>query len=130
MTNIVGELLADFFRPAPGGRHFPAADVYVEGGHKAVIKLAIAGYTKDNIEVKIERDLISVIGHGVVDDDDSNRKYYQKSLKTDGFTVNIPVSGRRWDLVNANASYENGILKIELGETEEEAKLNRLIEIK
>jgi len=103
---------------------FPPYNIRKGGEYNYVIEMALAGFSKDDIEVEVEDGLLTVRSIKENDENDSNiyrgisyRKFNRKFTLADDIVVN-------------DASLENGMLKIDLERIVPDAKKPRKITIK
>ena len=103
---------------------FPPYNIRKGGDYTYAIEMALAGFSKDDIEVEVEDGLLTVRSLKENDENDSNiyrgisyRKFNRKFTLADDIVVN-------------DASLENGMLKIDLERIVPDAKKPRKITIK
>ncbi len=103
---------------------FPPYNIRKGGEYNFVIEMALAGFSKDDIEVEVADGLLTVRSVKENDENDSNiyrgisyRKFDRKFTLADDIVVN-------------DASLENGMLKIDLERIVPEEKKPRKITIK
>ena len=103
---------------------FPPYNIHKGGDYNFAIEMALAGFSKDDIEIEIENGLLTVRSIKENDENDSNiyrgisyRKFNRKFTLADDIVVN-------------DASLENGMLKINLERIVPEEKKPRRIEVK
>jgi molecular chaperone IbpA len=103
---------------------FPPYNIRKEGDYSFVIELALAGFSKKDIEVEVADGLLTIRSVKENDENDSNiyrgisyRKFNRKFTLADDIVVN-------------DASLENGMLVISLERVIPEEKKPRKIEIK
>ena len=103
---------------------FPPYNIRKEGDYSFVIELALAGFSKKDIEVEVADGLLTIRSVKENDENDSNiyrgisyRKFNRKFTLADDIVVN-------------DASLENGMLVISLERVIPEDKKPRKIEIK
>ena len=102
---------------------FPPYNIRKEGDYSYVIEMALAGFGKEDIEVEVAENTLSVRSDKKNDDNDtvyrgiSYRRFDRKFTLADDIIVN-------------GASLENGMLTIELERVVPEEKKPRLIEVK
>ena len=103
---------------------FPPYNIRKGGDYTFIIEMALAGFSKEDIEVEVEDGLLTVRSIKENDENDSNiyrgisyRKFNRKFTLADDIVVN-------------NASLENGMLKIDLERIVPDAKKPRKITIK
>ncbi|MBD3329867.1 Hsp20 family protein [Candidatus Dojkabacteria bacterium] len=94
-------------------------DMYEEKDN-IVVKLKIAGFPKDKIDISIENGRLTVKGNveKESEEDNKDKKYYRKEIQVMSFTrsVDLPVS-----VISdkAKASFSDGMLEIVLPKSEE-----------
>ena len=91
-----------------------------DGDGRYTIELAVAGYTKDDIEVYAEDNSVVVEGKKL---NDPKRDYIHKGMSYKAFKRVFPLSK---NMTIEDATFENGVLSIHLTKSEE---LKKLIEI-
>jgi molecular chaperone IbpA len=103
---------------------FPPYNIRKGGDYTFVIEMALAGFSKEDIEVELEDGLLTVRSIKENDENDSDiyrgisyRKFNRKFTLSDDIVVN-------------DASLENGMLKIDLERIVPDAKKPRKITIK
>ena len=103
---------------------FPPYNIRKEGDYHYVIEMALAGFSKEDIEVEIAQGVLTIRSIKENDEDDgaihrgiSYRKFNRKFTLADDIVVN-------------DAKLENGLLSITLEQIIPEEKKPRLIEVK
>ena len=103
---------------------FPPYNIHKGGDYNFAIEMALAGFSKDDIEIEIAEGLLTVRSVKENDENDSNiyrgisyRKFNRKFTLADDIVVN-------------DASLENGMLNIDLERIVPEEKKPRLIPVK
>ena len=103
---------------------FPPYNIRKGGDYTFVIEMALAGFSKDDIEIEVAEGLLTVRSVKENDENDSNiyrgisyRKFNRKFTLADDIVVN-------------DASLENGMLNIDLERIVPEEKKPRLIPVK
>jgi molecular chaperone IbpA len=102
---------------------FPPYNIRKDGDLNHVIEMALAGFSKDDIEVEVAQGVLTIRSMKENTDDDSNvyrgisyRKFNRKFTLADDIVVN-------------NAKLENGLLTISLEQIIPEEKKPKLIKI-
>ena len=115
------DLLENDARPDDG---YPPFDIVREGEDHYRIELAVAGFAPRDIEVVAQQNQLTVTGRRNADKD--RGEYLHRGIATRAFE-------RRFQLADfievGNASFENGLLSIELKRVVPEAMKPRKIEI-
>ena len=103
---------------------FPPYNIRKGGDYTYAIEMALAGFSKDDIEIEVAEGLLTVRSIKENDENDSDiyrgisyRKFNRKFTLADDIVVN-------------DASLENGMLKIDLERIVPDAKKPRIIKIK
>jgi molecular chaperone IbpA len=96
-----------------------------EQGYK--IEVAVAGFTKDQLEVSIENDILSIDGKKKVEDVDNSKKYYYKGIAERSFSLKFRNSK---DSEVKDVKLENGILTISFKTKKAEEKKKNILAIK
>jgi len=103
---------------------FPPYNIRKGGDYTYAIEMALAGFSKDDIEIEVAEGLLTVRSIKENDENDSDiyrgisyRKFNRKFTLADDIVVN-------------DASLENGMLKIDLERIVPDAKKPRIIEVK
>ena len=104
---------------------FPPYNIQKGGDFTYTIEMALAGFSKDDIEVEVAENTLSV-------------RSDKKAEPEDEYTYHRGISYRRFDrkftladdIVVTGASLENGLLRIDLERIIPEEKKPRLIEVK
>jgi molecular chaperone IbpA len=103
---------------------FPPYNIRKGGDYTYTIEMALAGFSKDDIEIEVAEGLLAVRSVKENDENDSNiyrgisyRKFNRKFTLADDIVVN-------------DASLENGMLRIDLERIVPDAKKPRKITIK
>lgn len=95
----------------------PPLDIYEKKG-KVIVETSIAGIDPEKIDISIEDNVLTIKGKSEKKSEVEEKNYYRKEVKYGSFyrTVALPakVKGGK-----AEASYEDGVLKIEIPKTEE-----------
>lgn len=89
-----------------------------ETDDKVVVEMDLPGYDKDSISVTLEKNKL-VVEAKAEKKDDTDKKYYFKSSKKEEVHRSFKLPDTVSD--DVSASYENGVLRIEI-EKEEEKK--------
>tara|TARA_R110000824_G_scaffold181438_2_gene362196 strand:- start:383 stop:775 length:393 start_codon:yes stop_codon:yes gene_type:complete len=89
---------------------YPVADIFTNEEGNTVLEFALAGFDKNdlNVDVKPEKQTITVSALAENGEDNSRR------IARRSFTKTYVNYDNNLDLANAAASYENGLLTIEI----------------
>jgi molecular chaperone IbpA len=102
---------------------FPPYDIVRKGEATYLIRLAIAGFSKDEVNVIAKQNLLTVSGQRKAEE---KRQYLHEGISARSFERQFSLA----DHVEVRgASYENGILEIELHQDVPEAAKPRRIAI-
>ena len=103
---------------------FPPYNIRKGGDYNFVIEMALAGFSKKDIEIEVKEGLLTV--RSIKENDENDAPIY-KGISYRKFTRNFTLAD---DIVVNDASLENGMLKIDLERIVPEEKKPRLITIK
>lgn len=105
-------------------QHYPPHNIIKVNDYKYIVQFALAGFTKDEIELTVEDGKLIVKGNKK--EPAANFEYLHKGIGTRAFTKSIPLI----DTIEIeNAVYQDGILHIELLNKIPEHKKPKKIEI-
>lgn len=107
----------------PTATNYPPYDIVKTGDYTYAIALAIAGFSKDSVEVKYEDGTLTVSGKKESSADD-NTLY--RGIATRTFSRRFSLSD---DTIVTGANLKNGLLTVELEKIVPEEKKARLIPI-
>lgn len=109
--------LLDSFLGGPFTSKDISVDVWEEGD-TFHIKMALPGVDKDDVQIEVTDESITVKGHTKKEEkSDKDKKYYYKTLETSfEQTFNLPG---KVDADKAEASYKDGILTLSLPKSED-----------
>ena len=122
----VNSLMDDFFRtPSLLDEFFNsqlstasvAADVWEEND-EIMISMALPGVKKDDVEIEINADRVTIKGHTKDEEElDENKKYYFRSMESSfEQSFNLPTVV---DADGAEAGFEDGVLTVRLPKSEQ-----------
>lgn len=125
MEKTLNELFSDSNSPMGFNSGFPKCNL-VELDDKFVIEMAVAGFDKKDIHVRIVDGEIKVKGEKAVSKD--NAKYHLKELSNRAFAKSISIP-KTINAEKIKAKVNNGILEIEMPKTEKTTDTSREIGI-
>jgi len=103
---------------------FPPHNIIKLNDSHYVVELAVAGFTKDEIEISVEDNTLSIKGDKKVKDETVN--YLHKGIGTRSFTKTLTIA----DTIEVKgAEFKDGILRVGLENIIPEHKKPRKIEI-
>lgn len=122
MNRIVGEVTG-----AMAGAPFPAVNLWADG-EKAVATCEMPGVSTEDVDISVENDVLTIRGHREAEEERGEDVSYRRHERGHGrFSRTIPLPFPV-DADAVDASYEAGILRIELPRSERSKP--RQIEIK
>ncbi len=104
----------------------PAANIKEEET-KYHVELSAPGYKKENINVAVEDDTLTITGEVKVENEEKKENYVKREFRSGNFKRSFNLNGMV-DLEKIDAKYEDGILRIDLPKIQNEVK--KLKEIK
>lgn len=88
----------------------PAVDIYEEG-NSIVVKTPLAGIDPSNVEVSVEKGMLTIKGEAKTEHEVDEKNYYRKEIRSGSFfrQVSLPSDVKEDEL---RAEFEGGVLKI------------------
>jgi len=138
-NNILGDSLMDVFeafrefdRTPSNQRTYPPYNSYYDKTKQEIIlELGLAGFTKNELSVEVDRRLkrLTISGEKTDDlsDEPDNRVFTHRSLAKRSFKIGYPISD---ELQVMDITFMDGILKIVMKEVLPEEMKPKLLEIK
>lgn len=112
----------------PFGRHEAVSDV-VEADDEVEVSVELPGMDRDDIEVTIAPDGLTVRGEKKIERQDEKRGYYVSERSYGAVYRHLPLPSGV-DLDRAEADFRNGVLTVRLPRTEEARSRERTVPIK
>ena len=103
---------------------FPAYNIEKTDQRSYEITLALAGFSKDQLKIEVEQNLLTVSSVG--DNLDNKKEFIHKGIATRAFTKQFRLAEH---VEIKSATLENGILRLFLIKNVPEAELKKQIEI-
>lgn len=104
---------------------FPPYNIRKEGEYNYAIEMALAGFSRDDLEVEVADGVLTIRSVKDTTDDDTSNIYRGISFRK--FVRKFTIAD---DIVVRGAKMENGMLSIDLERVVPEEKKPRLIEVK
>ena len=114
LDRVFDTFFSDSFNNTKVGK-YPATDVYIED-NVTYIEVAVTGFSEDDIDVYLDNNVLTK-ETSKNSNNDTERKYYTRNIARRSFKKQYTVTDRVEDI---KASIQDGILKLELIEAEEE----------
>ena len=126
--NAVGIGLESFFSRLDAlqdstATNYPPYNIIVRDGETFDLEIALAGWSREDIEVATERNVLSVAARRSVTDD---REYAHKGISQRSFAKHWQLAD---DAVVDAVKYENGLLTITLKKYIPEAQKRKVLDI-
>lgn len=127
---IVNEMMSSMHRrPVYSNCRYnkPAANI-IDNEKDFVIELAVPGMKKDDFNIKLEDDILSISVEPKEDENQEAKNYTRREFRYDGFTRSFSLS----DNINQDkikADYKEGVLSLVLPKMEEAKVKGREIKI-
>ena len=126
--NAVGIGLESFFSRLDAlqdstATNYPPYNIIVRDGETYDLEIALAGWSRDDIEVATERNVLTVSARRSGTDD---REYAHKGISQRSFAKNWQLAD---DAVVDSVKYENGLLTITLKKYIPEAQKRKVLDI-
>lgn len=102
------EVLTQLYNDTKTFTNFPPTDIYSDNSGHSVVEMAVAGFTKDELEVTIDNNVLYIRGTKAEIQDTENI-YLRKGIAYRNFVRDFEVSPSMKDM---DVTLINGILKI------------------
>lgn len=113
VSRLLDAMISSTMAPERELAPFPAIDVTEKDG-KYVVDAAVPGFGKDEISIEVAGNQITISGEHEATEDDSKRRYSE--IRREAFTRTLTLP-REVDPESAKATFEDGVVKIELQPT-------------
>jgi HSP20 family protein len=122
LQNRVNGLFQDYGRGSQDeltttGSFVPAVDVY-EDEHNIILKLEVPGVSQEDVDVRLENNTLTVRGERKFEKEEKEENFHRIERRYGSFARSFALPNTI-DTENVHASYENGVLKIELSKRAE-----------
>src|SRR5437667_10474908 len=119
--NQINRIFQDYGRGSDelltSGTFVPPVDVY-EDEHNITLKLEVPGIEEKDLDIKLENNTLTVRGERNFEKEEKEENFHRIERRYGAFARSFTLPNTV-DSDNAQASYENGILKIKLAKREE-----------
>lgn len=105
---------------------YPPYNIELLGEDKYRITMAIAGFSKDNVNVEVQENTLSVSGKREAEKGEADRKFLHKGISERSFERKFQLGD---NVKVLTADIENGLLHIDLERVVPESQKPRRIEI-
>lgn len=126
------DLMGNLFENGPRGmeslsRRAPATDIYEEG-EDLVLECEVPGMNRDDLELTLDNDRLTISGEHREESEEEERNYYRSERSRERFerTFAVPSSV---DADQIEASFSDGILKVRLPRETEQDQQKHQVEI-
>jgi HSP20 family protein len=134
LQNRMNSLFQDFSRnqgesdPLTTASFVPPVDIY-EDEHKIVLKLEAPGMKQEDLDVRIENNLLTVRGERKFEKEEKEENFHRIERRYGTFyrAFTLPTT---IDTANVKAGYDSGVLKLELAKKAEAKPKQIKIDVK
>ena len=125
LPSLMDDILNDFTKPSYTA---PAVNIK-ENDTSFIVEVAVPGYSKEDITVNVENNVLTIASNKQSEIDESNENYTRKEYSYHTFkrSFNLPKDRINSEAIAAN--YKNGELIISLPKVEKVTPKAKLIEI-
>jgi HSP20 family protein len=125
MSDMVDRLFSDAFFDRRGGGFAVSPDMdVIENDDNIVVKAELPGFKSENVDVRIEGDMLAIRGEYHEESEKKEGQYHLKERRQSSFSRSIPLPVGV-DADKAKAEFENGVLTLTLPKSED-AKPRRI----
>lgn len=114
------DVFEDFFRDLfrGGDAVQPPAEV-AESDHEVTVKMVIPGVPKDQLQITVQDDVVSVRGEMKRESEEKKKSFYRQEIRYGAFQRSVPLPCDV-DPAKATATLEHGVLTVTLPKAEEQ----------
>ena len=112
VNEMMNRLFDQAFVLPQNGNRTPSVDV-VENDDNIVVKAELPGFNPDNIDIRIEGNLLQLRGEYDQNNEKNEGQYHVREMQHASFNRTIPLP-TTVDTNKANAEFENGVLVLTL----------------
>ena len=128
-TSAFDDLFADFFRdPFPIMRRstegYPVTDIFIDDDGNHVIKMALAGFSKDNIKIEVKENTITI----KCDAETTDEAIQHRRIATRAFSKTFIDYDNKLNLLKTDVTFKDGLLSLIIPKLPEEKP--KLLDIK
>ncbi|MBM4129394.1 MAG: Hsp20/alpha crystallin family protein [Nitrospira sp.] len=105
----------------------PSVDVFEEGDN-VVVKAELPGMTKEDIDVKVTDDVVTISGEKKKEEKVEKKDYYRMERSYGSFTRSFRLPAEV-QTEKATAKFKDGVLEVRIPKTEEAKKKEKKVEI-
>jgi HSP20 family protein len=113
--DMFDELFREFFRRPrleEESELVPAVEV-AESDGEVIVKMEVPGVEKDQIQLTVADDRLTVRGEARKESEEKRKNYYRQEIRYGAFQRSVPLPAEV-DATKASADMKNGVLKITL----------------
>ncbi len=113
----------------PGWENGGASVDMYDDGENLVLKAELPGFTKDDVDVMLTEDAITISGEKKKEEKVEKRNYYRIEREAGSFAraFRLPVEV---DATKVSAKFKNGILEVRLPKTEKATRKTRKVKVR
>lgn len=100
----------------------------IDKGNAFLLQAELPGFSKEDIKINIENKMLTIQAEHISNTEEKKENFVRRERKYGSFSRSFDISAIDMDQIKA--SYENGILSLELPKKEPVVPANRQIEIK
>lgn len=115
------------FKLSEFGASYPTVDIFEDGAH-VVVKAELPGMNKDDIDVSIKDDVITISGEKKTEEKVEKKDYYRLERSFGSFTRSLHLPAET-QTEKATASFKDGILEVRIPKTETAASKGHKISV-
>lgn len=128
--SLLDEFLNNGLSAFEDRRGMPALNIK-EDEKELVLELRVPGMKKEDIHLDYNNGILTISGERNEEREEKDKdKYLRREFSSYSFHRSFELPEERYDVANAQASYNDGILEIDLPKKEQIDNVSRKIEVK
>ena len=106
----------------------PVSNYYIEEDGTSILEIATTGFSKDEVKVEVEGDLLRISAEKEQKGNEKERRTVHQRIYQEDFEIKYKLSPKM-DINSIKTKLENGILNISIAMKEEEKPIKKQINI-
>lgn len=128
--SLLDEFLNNGLSAFEDRRGMPALNIK-EDEKELVLELRVPGMKKEDIHLDYHNGILTISGERNEEREEKDKdKYLRREFSSYSFHRSFELPEERYDVANAQASYNDGILEVDLPKKEQKDNVSRKIEVK
>ncbi len=126
--DVFDKMMNDSFFGGAERAFAPFRTDIIDEGDKYLLKADMPGFNKNDIQINVEGNQLTIQAERKEEQNENGKGYVRRERRYGALSRSFDIEGL--DASKINASYQNGVLEVELPKPVEEKPTSKVIEIK